>query len=209
MHNLELKVRCLDEAALDALAARAAASGAVRQRAMHQRDTYFVVPLGRLKLREWRRDDAVGLTTERGTPDDAEVGAAGAVLIAYDRPDEAGSRLSDYLLSPVPYADTLRAALARALGTRVVVEKRRLLYLWGHTRIHFDRVAGLGAFVELETLLDRFSLAEGDPDPDLARQQAAEQEHRAVIAALGLDALPVVAGSYSDLLEATAGVTTG
>jgi adenylate cyclase class IV len=202
MHNLELKVGCPDEAALDALAARAAAGGAIRQRAMGQRDTYFIVPRGRLKLREWHLEDPTGRVTAGETPDHAEAGATGAILIAYDRPDEAGSRVSDYLISPVPDAGTMRAALARALGTRAVVEKRRVLYLWGRTRIHLDRVAGLGAFVELETLLDRFPIAHGVPGAEALRRRAAEEEHRAVVAGLGLDALPVIAGSYSDLLDA-------
>jgi adenylate cyclase class 2 len=197
MHNLELKVRCTDEAALDALVARAQGGGAVYVRAMAQRDTYFVVPHGRLKLREWRLDAAPAMERDQGDGADVEAGEAGATLIAYARPDQSGSRLSDYLLSPVPDSVTMREALTRALGVRVVVAKRRLLYYWGHTRIHFDRVADLGAYVELETLLDRF--------PAAGRDAAATREHHAVIALLGLDTFPVIAGSYSDLLEEAAG----
>jgi adenylate cyclase class 2 len=196
MHNLELKVRCADEAALDGLVARARDGGAVYVRAMTQRDTYFVVPHGRLKLREWHLEAAPASDQDQDSGADAETGEAGATLIAYARPDQSGSRLSDYLLSPVSDPATMREALTRALGVRVVVEKRRLLYHWGHTRIHFDRVAALGAFVELETLLDRF--------PAARREPAAEQEHHAVIAILSLDTLPVIAGSYSDLLEQAA-----
>jgi adenylate cyclase class 2 len=201
MHNLELKVRCTDEAALEALVARARDGGAVYVRAMIQRDTYFVVPHGRLKLREWQLEAAQATGHDRGDGTDVEVGEAGATLIAYARPDQSGSRLSDYLLSPVSDRATMREALARALGVRVVVAKRRLLYHWGHTRIHFDHVTDLGAFVELETLLDRF------PPDD--RDAAAEREHRAVIELLGLDALPVIAGSYSDLLDEAAGGEQG
>lgn len=195
MHNLELKVRCPDQAALDGLVVRAQDGGASYVRALMQRDTYYVVPHGRLKLREWHQDAPPATDQDQAIHADAEASDAGATLIAYARPDQSGSRLSDYLLSPIPDPATTRESLARALGVRVVVEKRRLLYHWGHTRIHFDRVADLGAFVELETLLDHFP-AEG-------REQAAEQEHRAVIALLGLDTLPVIAGSYSDLRETT------
>jgi adenylate cyclase class IV len=194
MHNLELKVRCPDDAALDAIEATARARGAVYLRAMYQRDTYFAAPRGRLKLREWRREDEGPAAATSG--DDAEAGDHGATLIAYDRPDEAGSRVSDYLLCPVPDPDALRAALARALGVRLVVEKRRRLYRWGHTRIHLDRVADLGPFVELETVVEHF---QGTPDE---RQAAAEAEHRRVIALLGLDLFTAIAGSYSDLLAA-------
>ncbi|MFN8514986.1 MAG: CYTH domain-containing protein [Chloroflexia bacterium] len=93
--------------------------------------------------------------------------------------------------------DALRAALTRSLGTRLVVEKRRALYLWGHTRIHLDRVTDLGPFVELETVVEHFS---GTAEE---RQAGAEAEHRRVIALLGLDRLPAIAGSYSDLLAAS------
>ena len=117
------------------------------------------------------------------------MGPASAVLIAYARPDDAGSRFSDYLLSPVAEPATLHAVLAHALGERVVVEKRRIFYRYGQTRIHFDQVARLGAFIELETLMDEDTEA------------AAIVEHRVVIDLLGLDRLPVVAASYSDLLE--------
>ena len=89
------------------------------------------------------------------------------------------------------------AALERSLGTRLAVEKRRRLYLWGNTRIHLDRVADLGPFVELETVVEHF------PGAAAERQAAAEAEHRRVIALLGLDQLPAIAGSYGDLLAAS------
>jgi hypothetical protein len=56
VRNLELKVRCPNEEALDALIARARAAGAVYVRTMRQRDVYLRVPRGRLKLREWWLD---------------------------------------------------------------------------------------------------------------------------------------------------------
>ncbi len=200
MHNVELKVRCPDEAALVALEAVASAQGATYFRTMFQRDTYFVAPHGRLKLREWHREDASQATTAHDTiprSEDGEAGSAGATLIAYERPDEAGSRVSDYLLCPTPDPAALREALARALGVWLVVEKRRRLYRWGNTRVHLDRVAALGAFVELETVVEHFS------GSDSERQTAAVAEHRRVIDLLGLDHLPVIAGSYSDLLDAS------
>jgi adenylate cyclase class IV len=198
MHNLELKVRCTDEAHLDRLIDTARATGAIYTRTLVQRDTYFAAPRGRLKLREWHQPAPPGEVQIAAT--DAEAEASGATLIAYARPDDAGSRLSDYLLSAVPEPAALRAVLERSIGLRVVVEKHRVLYMWGYTRIHFDRVTALGAFVELETLLDRFATPKPVGDPRNGVQRSAEAEHEAVIAALGLDRLPVIAGSYSDLL---------
>jgi adenylate cyclase class IV len=209
VRNLELKVRCPSEETLDALIARARTAGAVYVRTMGQRDAYFRVPHGHLKLREWWLDGAQAQGAERviarpseqwgqqgpgigghnRVREDGDVGPAGAVLIAYARPDDAGSRFSDYLLSPVAEPATLHAVLAHALDERVVVEKRRTFYRYGQTRIHFDQVAALGAFVELETLMDENTEA------------AAIAEHQVVIDLLGLDMFPVVAASYSDLLE--------
>jgi adenylate cyclase class IV len=74
-----------------------------------------------------------------------------------------------------------------ALGERVVVEKRRVFYRYGQTRIHFDHVATLGAFVELETLMDKAT--------------EAVAEHQMLMDLLGLNTFSIVAASYSDLLE--------
>ena len=211
MRNLELKVRCDGEAALRRLATRGGEGGAAYVRTMRQRDTYFVTPRDRLKLREWWREPDGGPLADAGaTPsaapatdaptggrEDGEAAEAGAVLIAYARADTTDSRLSDYLLYPVADAPTLREALSRTLGVRVVVEKRRVLYRYGRTRIHLDAVAGLGAFVELETVLADDA---GDASDGVA--EGAATEHRTVIELLGLDRLPPVAVSYSDLLAA-------
>ena len=97
-----------------------------------QRDTYFRVADGRLKLRE-------------ETP-------GGAALIQYRRPDEAMARESRYRIAPVEDGAALREALDAALGTLVVVDKERRLLLWKGVRIHLDTVQGLGSFVELEVV---------------------------------------------------------
>src|SRR3954447_13393479 len=95
-----------------------------------QRDTYFRVSEGRLKLRQ-------------ETP-------GGAALIQYHRSDRPEARESRYRIAPVEDADALREALDAALGTLVVVDKERRLLLWEGVRIHLDTVRGLGTFVELE-----------------------------------------------------------
>ena len=102
---------------------------------LRQRDTYFRVATGRLKLRE----------EEPG----------GAMLIQYDRVDADEARESRYRLIPVDDPKTLCAALEASLGTLAVVEKERHLLLWQNVRIHLDRVKDLGDFVELEGVADR------------------------------------------------------
>jgi homotetrameric cytidine deaminase len=104
--------------------------GAEDRGVIAQRDTYFRVPAGRLKLRE-------------ETP-------GGAHLIQYVRADGGSARESRYRIAPVEDGEALRAALDAALGTLVVVDKERRLLLWKGVRIHLDRVNGLGSFVELE-----------------------------------------------------------
>ena len=110
-----------------------------------QRDTYFRVAGGRLKLRE-------------ETP-------GGAALIQYHRADAAQARESRYRLSPVQDGAALREALDAALGTLVVVDKERRLLLWEGVRIHLDRVEGLGSFLELESVAS----AGSDLEPERAR----------------------------------------
>jgi adenylate cyclase class IV len=67
------------------------------------------------------------------------------------------------------------------------------VYLAGRTRIHLDRVDGLGDFVELEVVLG--------PEDD---EQGGEAEAHAVFAKLGVDENDLVAVAYVDLLN-TAG----
>lgn len=128
--NIELKARCAD---LDGARHIAETLGAEARGTLQQRDTYFQVPQGRLKLRE-----------TAGEP---------AVLIAYHRPDDSASRTSRYHLVAVPDAQQLTAALQSTLGVRCVVEKRRELFLYRNVRIHLDEVTGLGTFLEFEAVL--------------------------------------------------------
>lgn len=93
-----------------------------------QRDTYFEVASGGLKLRE----------ESPGTPH----------LIQFQRADEAQQRLSSYRIVAIDDGASLRAAL----GERGVVVKRRHLFLWRDVRIHLDEVEGLGSFLELEAV---------------------------------------------------------
>lgn len=125
---------------------RALGLGASDQGFLHQRDTYFAVARGRLKLRE-------------EAPGEAH-------LIAYVRPDDDPAvRVSEYRIAPVTEPAAMRDALAAGLGVRIVVDKRRRLLLWEDVRIHLDEVDGLGCFVELEAVAP----AESDLDRERGR----------------------------------------
>lgn len=99
---------------------------------LDQRDTYFNVPAGRLKLRE-----TAGKKTE---------------LIFYRRNESSSAGMeSNYDILQVEDS-SLREFLGGSLGIRVVVEKKRLLLMLRNARIHLDEVVGLGKFLEFEVV---------------------------------------------------------
>lgn len=132
--NVEIKARLADPAATRRLV-EAICDGPPA--ILRQRDTFFHCPRGRLKLREIA----------------AGAGAAQAELIFYERADVAAARQSDYELAPVADPASLAVLLDRALGATRVVEKTRLLFHMGQTRVHLDTVVGLGHFLEIEVVL--------------------------------------------------------
>ncbi len=166
--NIEIKARI---GSVDALLPRARAVARGEPQRIQQDDTFFPVPLGRLKLRQF----------EDGS----------AELIHYHRADSAEAKASDYVRVPVPDPAALREALARGLGLLGRVRKHRLLLLAGATRIHLDRVEGLGDFMELEVVL-----APGQSDAE--GQRIAD----GLMAELGLADAERVSGAYMDLLMA-------
>jgi predicted adenylyl cyclase CyaB len=136
--NVELKARDRDPAGSVAVCETLRADD---HGELIQRDTYFIVTTGRLKLRE-----------ETNNP---------SHLISYVRADDLGERLSRYRIIEIEDAEGLKAALSESLGTRAVVSKRRRLFLWRDVRIHLDRVDGLGAFLEFEAVaLEHSDLAD-------------------------------------------------
>lgn len=141
MQNIEIKTALPDPAVLES---RVRAAGAVFQWAHGQRDVFFRVPTGYLKLR-------------------TSQGGAGE-LIAYDRAAGTDPRPSDYDIAPVAEPAALEAVLTRSLGMRGAVEKVRRLYLWRHTRIHLDEVTGLGSFLELETVVRGISREDAEAE---------------------------------------------
>lgn len=167
MKNIELKVSVND---FSALIQKLTALGAKHQGVLHQKDTYFHAKQGRLKLREIN---------------DAEF-----VLVYYERPDKNESKISMYEI--VEYdsesAQKMKSILTKTLGIKIIVEKERNLWMYKNTRIHLDKVKGLGNFLELETVVNTTPLAE------------AEQEHSHVIKSLDLSLYDKQSASYSDML---------
>jgi homotetrameric cytidine deaminase len=165
--NLELKAHDRDP---DGTGARCLGLGATDGGVLQQTDTYFMARQGRLKLR-------------------VERGALGGELIAYRRDDATEAVQSEYVLAPVAAADELAEALNAALGTAVVVSKRRHLFLWEGVRIHLDEVDGLGSFVEFEAVL-----------PEAGDLAAARDKVARLREELGIADDALVAVGYADLL---------
>lgn len=170
--NVELKARARNLAKLIETAARLSDSPPVR---LDQDDTFFATPAGRLKLRVIDSTDGGGRRGE---------------LIFYTRADAPGPRESAYIIASTPEPDPLRDVLAAALGIAGRVRKTRTLYLAGQTRIHIDDVEGLGAFVEIETVLR----------PGQRSDEAAAITDR-VAAALDIREADLVDRAYVDLLR--------
>jgi predicted adenylyl cyclase CyaB len=120
--------------------------GARDEGLMRQRDQFFAVPRGRLKLRTFAD--------------------GGSELISYDRVDIPEMRSSDYSLHRTNDGAALAEVLSRALARTGTLEKTRRLLLHRNTRIHLDDVVGLGRFIELETMIHEQTDAEAEREHD-------------------------------------------
>jgi predicted adenylyl cyclase CyaB len=164
--NIEIKAHIQS---INALLPTVAALAAGQPIEIEQDDTFFRCENGRLKLRE--------LANKSGE------------LIFYRRPDQPGPRESFYLRTPVSNPASLCQTLTAACGQLGRIRKRRLLYLIGRTRVHLDRVEGLGDFLELEVVL-------GDDEP----AQAGVDQARQLMSQLGIKPEQLIDCAYIDLL---------
>jgi predicted adenylyl cyclase CyaB len=164
--NFEFKARLNNEqqvrAALKSLHARLVGTD-------HQIDTYFRVPSGRLKVREGRIENA---------------------LIFYYRKNLRRARESSVEMTVLPRRNSVRAILARSLGTLAVVDKRREIYFVRNVKIHLDCVRNLGKFLEVEAI---------SRTDDVKKIRSQARKFRQL---LGITSKDIVAESYSDLILA-------
>lgn len=169
--NIEVKARLAGGIAALLPRARQLAGGAEPE-LIEQDDCFYPARHGRLKLRRF--------ADGRGE------------LIHYERADTEAAKASDYVRVLLPDAATCEAlhqALARASGVLGRVRKQRWLLLAGQTRLHLDRVEGLGEFIELEVVLRE---GQGDAEGSAIAE--------ALMRELGLADAPRLAGAYLDLL---------
>lgn len=100
----------------------------------YQKDTYFNVPYGRLKLREGNLENA---------------------LIQYDRENISGAKAAHITLYKHTPDEGLKAILEKQLGIKIIVEKSRKIYFIDNVKFHFDTVEQLGSFIEVEAIDDK------------------------------------------------------
>ncbi|KAF0218955.1 MAG: adenylate [Geobacteraceae bacterium] len=143
-----------------------------------QDDTFFRCESGRLKLRAFSKEEGE--------------------LIFYRRANQQGPKESFYLRSPTSAPETLRDSLSLAYGQAGRVKKHRTLFLAGRTRVHLDKVEGLGHFLELEVVLE-----EGEPT------EVGVREAHELMAKLGVEPSQLIEGAYVDLLVQQAAFNVG
>ena len=164
--NIEIKARIESVSALLPKAAALADKDPIE---IDQDDTFFPCATGRLKLRAFSKD-------------------AGE-LIFYRRADRLGPKESFYIRSPTTAPDALRESLSLAYGTAGRVRKHRTLFLVGRTRVHLDKVDGLGDFLELEVLLE-----------DEESSEAGVKVAQDLLKKLGIQKSQLIEAAYVDLL---------
>lgn len=135
----------------------------------NQCDTYFNVSTGRMKLREGNIENT---------------------LIWYERSNTAGAKQSDILLYHHRPDKALKEILIKTNGIKVVVDKKRKIYFIENVKFHFDKVEGLGTFIEVEAI---------DSTGELGVEKLKEQcSYYARFFAIKPD--DYIAVSYSDML---------
>ena len=137
----------------------------------NQTDTYFNVSKGRLKLREGNIENA---------------------LIYYERENTADAKQSDVLLYSHAPDKTLKEILIKVHGIKVIVEKKRRIYFIDNVKFHFDAIAELGTFIEVEAI---------DKDGSLGIEKLKEQADK-YAKFFNILEEDFIALSYSDMIGA-------
>lgn len=131
-YNIEIKAVCHDPEHF--LQRVKTLDGVISQGTENQKDIFFNVPNGHLKLRR--------------------ISGSSAYLIPYMRPDQKGPKDSDYALLRADEPEIVEQLFTRILGVKNYVEKERRIFLYENVRIHIDTVAGLGNYIEFEAVVN-------------------------------------------------------
>jgi len=97
----------------------------------HQVDVFFNVPRGRLKLRRVEGEEE-------------------AKLIYYERENILGPKKSNVIILRIHEPESAMMLFESILGKKIVIDKKREIYMYKGTQIHLDIVKNLGTFIEFE-----------------------------------------------------------
>ena len=165
--NVEIKAKCFHPEKVEAFLLN---NNATFKGTDLQKDIYFNVPEGRLKLRQGNIENN---------------------LIFYKRNNQKGPKQSDFHLVPVPEPARLESLLTEALGIKVTVEKKRKIFYLANIKIHLDEVPGLGNFVEIE--------ASNIAAPEITLEELHTQ-CKDLMQHFNIREEDLIANSYSDML---------
>lgn len=111
----------------------------------HQKDTYFKVNQGRLKLREGNIENN---------------------LIWYERDNLKGPKQADVILFRTEPGSSIKEILIKSCGILASVDKKREIYFIDNVKFHIDTVEKAGSFIEIEAI---------DKDGNIGRDTLTEQ----------------------------------
>ena len=126
--NIEIKARCSNR---ETIRNKLKSLGADFKGIDNQKDTYFKVNQGRLKLREGNIENH---------------------LIYYHRKNISSPKQSDVILFETKPNSSIKEILKQSLGIMVEVRKQREIYFIKNVKFHLDAVDSLGTFVEIEAI---------------------------------------------------------
>jgi predicted adenylyl cyclase CyaB len=165
--NIEVKAKCFHPQEVEAfLLQRHAKFIGVDE----QKDTYFNVPCGRLKLRQGNIENN---------------------LIFYNRPNGKEPKQSNFLLVPVTDGKAMEQILSVSLGIKIIVQKKRKIFFIENIKFHIDEVKNLGSFVEIEAGNKNF------PDKTIEQLQ---QQCNDYMQQLEIKTEDLISAGYSDML---------
>ena len=164
--NIEIKAKCSDPTFIRKILTQ---RNAMLKGTDNQKDTYFKVAYGRLKMREGNIEYS---------------------LVHYDREDISGPKRSEVLYYHPRKEDLVKQQLIKAIGTLVIVNKKREIYYIDNIKFHIDEVEDLGSFVEIEAI---------DKTGDIGADKLYEQ-CKDYLSLFQIDDKDLIDNSYSDML---------
>ncbi len=168
MQNIELKVSMKDFRPIIKLLKK---NKVKKIGELIQNDTYYSITRGQLKIRE--------------------INGEIFELIYYERPKNKDPKVSNYQIIRLTkkQAVNFKKNIEKILTKKSVVNKKRQLWLFGHTRIHLDNIRKIGKFLELETVLKNINFRKG------------KKEHHKIIKILDLSKYKKINKSYGDFTK--------